>query len=347
MGYPWDLDEDSEDSLDTTLYIKKNSQNKNMYFFSRLSSKLTSIHFKKEEKEQLDKFLKEINSSHSIKRNWTDSDGGITMVYEMDELDDKALTCKGVPNGFYSVGYSQSTGYFLVESDQSSGDKYLKIDSGANALQDSVDKFYDNEDIYREMELKHKLGVLCYGPPGNSKTMNIREVIKNYKDKAVIVFIDDEFPKGLIKNLKHYDHNYIFIFEELTQLMSDPRDMANVLLFLDGEFSLDKQLTIATTNYPEHLPANLASRPGRFDKLIEVADPKASVRRSYLEQLTKEEISDEIVKLTDGMSIAYLREIVISSRINKIELTEAIKENKKRIKLVETAFAPERKSLGF
>jgi len=335
-----------DETVDPILYVKEGLQGKKMYFFTRLTSKVMSISFNADEEDKLNEFLLTLDGTYPIKR-LVASDGKITIIYEEDELDEAAVTTKEVPNGFYSVGYSQSTGYFLSETDPSSGDKYLEIDEKKSKLADAVDKFYDNKDVYDEMNLKHKLGILMYGPPGNSKTMSIREVVKNYKEKAVIVFIDEDFPKGLIRNLKNYDSNYIFIFEELTQMMHDPRDMASVLLFLDGEFSLNKQLTLATTNYPEHLPANLASRPGRFDKLIEVADPNATVRRNYLEQLTKGEIGEEIITLTKGMSIAYLREVVISSRVNKISLIEAIKENKTRIKLVEKSFAPERKSIGF
>ena len=89
---------------------------------------------------------------------------------------------------------------------------------------------------------------------------------------------------------------------------------------------------------PESLPENLASRPGRFDKLIKIDDPSDETRRLYLESLGIK-VDKELLKDTKGFSIAYLREIFLSSKINDTSIMHEIIENKKRLKLVQKSFA--------
>jgi len=340
------IDDDEKEVLDVpTLYIQKSTQGQKLYFFGQ---RQTEMHLAtiKADKSNKDEILEKIGSPYNIDEFGIAPNGDLEIVYDISTTSVGENTTTEIPNGFYNVGFSQEMGYYLIESECSMGDKYLDIGGTLDCMYDVIDKFYEKEQVYLDMDLKHKMGCLFYGPPGNGKTMALRETIKKYNDKAVIIFVDDGFPKGLVKNLKYYDHNYIFIFEELTQILYDSSELGKMLLFLDGELSLDKQLVLATTNYPESLPANLASRPGRFDKIIEVGDPEKDIRKKYLELLTKAEVDEEIIDLTEGMSIAYLKEVIISSVINEMDLKEAIKQNKARIKLVEEAFAPPRKALG-
>ena len=77
-------------------------------------------------------------------------------------------------------------------------------------------------------------------------------------------------------------------------------------------------VTIATTNYPEHLDLALTDRPGRFDLKIMMDLPNSGARKyillKYLEEFEYENLTlSKIVNKTDGLSGAYLREIVVTS----------------------------------
>ena len=245
-------------------------------------------------------------------------------------IDEKTKLVSVIDPGFYEAAYSDNAGWFLSEIDSSVGDHLDK-------MSDPIDKFYEKKEVYKDLGMNHKMGVLCYGPPGNGKTMLIRELIKKHIKTRVVIFIDDKLPIGLIKHLKNFDQEYIFILEELTQNLGNDREIAKFLLFLDGENTLNQQLVIATTNYPEHLPPNLANRPGRFDKLIPINDPDRDTRKLYMESIIGT-VSEDILDKTDGMSIAYLKEIIISSKINETSLLEEIKVNTERIALIERSF---------
>ena len=74
-------------------------------------------------------------------------------------------------------------------------------------------------------------------------------------------------------------------------------------------------VTLATTNYPQHLDWALADRPGRFDARIKFGYPKESARKEilskYLEPFAVGKINiNSIIKKSDGFSGAYLQELV-------------------------------------
>ncbi len=87
---------------------------------------------------------------------------------------------------------------------------------------------------------------------------------------------------------------------------------------LNGVSSNEGVVTIATTNYPENLDLALTDRPGRFDLKIVMDLPNSKARKyillKYLEEFDCEDLNiDKIVNNTDGLSGAYLREIVVTS----------------------------------
>lgn len=144
------------------------------------------------------------------------------------------------------------------------------IDNGHD-LSKIVEDFFAEKATNR----KKKKAALLYGAPGNGKTSNLYQLRKLTKEGNFRVFFVDEnvslsylirFKKLLSKD------NSIFILEELTERL-DRNGAKEMLTFLDGEHSWDNSMTIATTNYPEKLPANIVDRPGRFDTFLEYKGP--------------------------------------------------------------------------
>lgn len=335
-------DVDTEEGT-PTLY-KDTFNNKKAYFFNRENWEDMLIDTSSLTEDEMNKLLNSDDKSFSTNMRSIETKDGTRRVLQV-KVDESDKVVTAIDNGFYNLGYSDNYGWFLYEEEISTGDNFIELGNHLKEIRESITTFYDRKNVYEECGLKHKKGVLLYGPPGTGKSTILREFTKQYKDDAVIIFVDTSFPTGLIKNLKNFKQNYIFIFEEFTQLMTSEDTISKLLLFLDGELSLDNQLVLATTNYPEHLPENLVSRPGRFDDLIHFDDPDAETRKIYLESLG-ETVDDELIRNTKGFSLAYLREIFLSSKIHNKSLMEMIEANKRRKKLVKKNFASSTESIG-
>ena len=98
---------------------------------------------------------------------------------------------------------------------------------------------------------------------------------------------------------------------------------------LAGVGNNDGVITLATTNYANHLDSALADRPGRFDVRLDFGLPNEEVREHILEKYLGEIKSNvnvsSFVKQTEGLSGAYLRELVMTSYMIRIE------EGKKKV----------------
>jgi SpoVK/Ycf46/Vps4 family AAA+-type ATPase len=130
------------------------------------------------------------------------------------------------------------------------------------------------------------------------------------------------------------DMPIIIVIEEITSVYDAHWAQSTIKSFLDGELSWENTITIATTNYPEQLPNELMNRPARFDKMYIVENPDAQTRRIYLKKLLKESYEETLIELTKGLSLAYLRELAVASRIYNRSFESILKEFAERINLV-------------
>ena len=100
--------------------------------------------------------------------------------------------------------------------------------------------------------------------------------------------------------------------------------MGEFLNCLNGVGINDGVITIATTNYPENLDNALADRPGRFDLRINFDLPTNELREhileKYLSEVTDEKLElSSLIRKTEGLSGAYLREIIITAYMISLE----------------------------
>ncbi len=168
------------------------------------------------------------------------------------------------------------------------------------------------------------------GVPGTGKTLYCK-ILLNMVDLTTIYVTRARMSRGL--TLKHIYRlarklsPSLVLIEDIDTVGGMDRRadgegdgrLGTLLELLEGIEPNTKVITVVTTNYPQHLDEALRNRPGRIDVFITIEVPNREQRRQMLKGMTSNvklaaDIDwGELVKLTDGMTGAYLREVVASA----------------------------------
>ncbi len=228
-------------------------------------------------------------------------------------------------------------------------DKCIDLGGVADRTNKEIQEFLNNKEIYDNIGSQYKFGVLLYGPPGNGKTSLIRRIITDLGKDALVIFMG-EFPTASFFNKLNEatkDVLKVFVFEELATTLSNSRTLVQMLDFLDGETSCDNCIVIATTNFPEEIPINMADRPSRFDKVIKFDNPNPTERRLLISGFLNRDAADKEITESEGMSVAYLKEACIESLKTKISLLDSLTSLKKRSTDCKSGFQDRKSVTGF
>jgi AAA+ superfamily predicted ATPase len=214
----------------------------------------------------------------------------------------------------------------------------------------NIINYIENLDSYRENRLPTSRGILITGPPGTGKTLCCEVIVNNLKCSTIYVSTDSVSEVGDIKKVYTLARKLspcLVIVEDIDTLGGLDRTVRGGEHPLLGEFlnclagmgENDGVITIATTNYAQHLDAALADRPGRFDVRLDFGLPNEELREyiieKYLTDLGVKMKLNGVVEKTNGLSGAYLKEMVMTAymirseqnkKIDKEILAESIRE---------------------
>lgn len=170
-----------------------------------------------------------------------------------------------------------------------------------------------------------KKGLLLYGPPGTGKTHVIRYIASNLVERTTVLVTAEQ-----VKMLSRYMllartlQPSIVVLEDV-DLVGRSRESMNspntevllnrLLNEMDGLGEEADVLFILTTNRPDDIEEALASRPGRVDEAIEIANPDAGCRARLVELyggalFFEDGTVDDIVRRSAGASAAFIKEMM-------------------------------------
>lgn len=236
-----------------------------------------------------------------------------------------------LPGGVYTIERDQQ-GSLFVKSMSVASDQLIDLpDFISKQIIDEVNNFWQPEvrARYDRRGMVYKRGVLLFGGQGTGKSAIIIKLIEDAVKSNNIVFFCpapgdlSEFVK-IMREIEG-DRKVLVVFEEFEKLLN--RDEGTFLSLLDGELQIDNVVYIATTNYINQIPPRIKERPSRFATVIEVGLPNAETRRRYIQAKTfdDEQIDVELwVKLTEGLTIDYIKDLIISVLCIGVPLEQAV-----------------------
>lgn len=236
---------------------------------------------------------------------------------------------------------------------------------------EEADIFFNNLDVYRELEEPMARKILIHSPPGMGKTATITQysmhALKEDPGTVILLWPTSQLDSSSVLEFLSKQSEYakeatrmIFVIEDIgggeREGSYGSRSVDSALLdLLDGlqvTFKLPT-LIIATTNYPQNLLSALADRPGRFDLIMDLQAPSYQEKVELLEWIAKRKLDDEEKsvfknKLTDEFSVAHLKEVVIRSKLHKKTIGKVVQELIEHREKFNNAFEKKAKGrLGF
>jgi len=201
------------------------------------------------------------------------------------------------------------------------------------SLQKDITSFFKSEELYKQLAIPWKRGLIMYGPPGNGKTISIKAIMKSIQAEGHIPlyvksfqsYQGEEGSMAAVFEKARQVAPCVIVLEDLDSLIND-RNRSFFLNQLDGLEGNDGLLVIGTTNHFERLDPGLSTRPSRFDRKYIFDDPDREERALYAHywqnKLAGNDAVDfpdslvaEVAELTYDFSFAYLKEAFVSTLV--------------------------------
>ena len=205
-------------------------------------------------------------------------------------------------------------------------------------LERNVVHFARNRARLSQLGMSKKKGILFYGPPGTGKTHTIHHLAGSLDGHTTILISAEQVGLlGEYMTLARLLQPSMVVMEDVDLIARERTSMESVceevllnklLNEMDGLKEDAEIFFVLTTNRPEALEAALASRPGRVDQAIEFPLPNAEGRRKLValyapKTLLDDSLIDEVVRRTDGVSAAFIKEFMRRASQFSVERDDA------------------------
>lgn len=225
-------------------------------------------------------------------------------------------------------------------------------------LMDQIKLFWSVRPLYEKYSLLQKRGILMYGAPGCGKTCTISLLCRDLIEQGGVVFTIDDFEtaSACVRHFRSIepDRPIMTLMEDIEGVFRGEQGNSQTkaaLSFLDGQDQVNNIVHVATTNEPESLADRFIKRPGRFDLVIGIHAPQRDTRSVYLNWVTQgmvpEDKMRELIDKTEGLSLAYLREIASTYLCLGIPIEETLERLQKNFKMRKLKNSNDKTKLGF
>ena len=226
-------------------------------------------------------------------------------------------------------GYWMQSRELYEEVQKAGWDKVILDEDVKKDLTNVTHKFFDSKEVYEDLGVPWKRGLLFHGPPGNGKTISIRALMKSLYGR------ENPIPTLYVKSAP-----YTF---DIGQVFSQARRLAPCMLVLedietivtsetrsyffnemDGLENNDGLFVVASTNFLDKLDPGLSKRPSRFDRKYKFPIPNEHERTLYCEFWRQKLKSKDLIEfpkklcqpmahITPGFSFAFLQECFVAT----------------------------------
>jgi cell division protease FtsH len=260
---------------------------------------------------------------------------------------------------------SSDNDQFILEKDMENFN--FTCVGGYNDLKKELHQILDfvfTPEKYTQYGLRLPRGILLEGPTGNGKTLIAKclagEAKMNFVSCSGAEFMEKYVGVGasrvreLFKFVKQNSPCILFIDEidalgrkrgSDAEASNSERDQTlnQLLVLMDGFHGNDNTLVIAATNRLDMLDPAII-RPGRFDKIIHVANPDADTRKEIItihsEKKPLNVSNNQLVRITNGMNGAQIENI-----LNEATLS-AIRDNSLPVNMTHIEYTREKMLIG-
>ena len=218
-----------------------------------------------------------------------------------------------------------STGILVHKLHQVAREAVILPPATLDLLDQNIVQFARIRDELRALGMSAKKGLLFYGPPGTGKTHTVHYLASSLPDHTTLLVTAEQV--GLLAEyfqLARLLQPTIMVIEDADLIARDRESMGSaceevllnqLLNEMDGLREDAEIFFILTMNRPESLEAALAARPGRIDQAVEFSLPDANCRRQlvrlYAANLqVSEQVSETIVRRTEGVSASFIKELM-------------------------------------
>lgn len=194
----------------------------------------------------------------------------------------------------------------------------------AQRIKSDISSFFGSERIYKDHDLPWRRGILIAGAPGNGKTATCKAIATAADVPVVYCSINDSDVFGVINNFHAtiaINAPCIGIIEDADMFVVEESLRGNLLNTLDGLFSCDGVLMVATTSSPDKLDTAFTGRPSRFDSFYVIEDPGTEERLLILQSRIGAELNvpqrelKALVNQMKGFSAASIQEVAVAALV--------------------------------